>query len=513
MSCPHCGKEVSGKSKFCPECGKALGKKSPPLMIQIICWVLLLFVPPIIITKLVSQNFYSDDTQSLTIFALVYYFSIIIPIALWSRFIQKFPQKKNLIHVTFLSIMLLIVASVVFSQSQLDYMRSMNRLPIIQNYLVEATAAKLMGNSIMSGHSVKGVTFADIANTATISAQNLETVDRLSLARKLDDYDNVGITWIHEIADAAKNTYTWKKLSDQPADFKLALNDAVAKEWFKASVQNIQILKEFGDTAIKNKDKTTMLYIAAKLLVQEHWLSGIVHSQKASLLSFNLVSQVMARACAPGEPSFRPEDCDPGTGTCTPECTVEQPVIPTQPPVQQPVQQNPPAQNVEENQPTEEPTPTPTSEYNYTSETRDVCIGTTNGSYCAQAAIQSVNEIAASAIGFVEDQLNAETAWDDAWHNLETTAGISQGEPTTSTAEHSPTVQAFYDSCTAKGSFVGGANQDKGRLPTTESGYHCNYKQGVNNCWDFLTYSGERFMGGDVGCKQMNLVPLAPVQR
>jgi len=58
------------------------------------------------------------------------------------------------------------------------------------------------------------------------------------------------------------------------------------------------------------------------------------------------------------------------------------------------------------------------------------------------------------------------------------------------------------------GGIVGGANQDKGRLPTTEAGYHCNYQQGANNCWDYLTYSGGRFMGGDVGCREKNLIPL-----
>jgi len=516
MYCPHCGKETQGNAKFCSKCGKVLDvqtdlkkeKKPRPLIIRIISLIFLLFVLPTILVNLVNQNLFSDEKQSLIICIIIYFFSIIIPITLWSHLLKKFPEKKKRLHVIFSPIMLLLLVGIVYSQSQLDYMRSMNRLAIIQNYLVEATAAKLMGDSIMSGHPVGGVTFADIANTATMSAQKLTTVDRLSLARKLDDYDHIGIHWINEIADSAKNTRTWKNLPGQPADFKLSLTDTVAKDWFKTSVQNIQTLKEFGDTAIKNKDKTTMLYIAAKLLVQKHWLNGILYAQKVNLLSFKLADKVMARACAPGESSFRPEDCDPATGICTQRCTVEQPMILTQPPVQQ----NPPPQTVNENPPeepaeTETPAPTP---YTYDSQpTRDTCIGTTSGSYCAQATMQSVNEIVVSAIGFAEDQPNAEKDWDDSWHELEAMGEISP-EKTVATPEHSPRVQAFYNDCTARGSFVGGANQNKGRLPTTESGYHCNYKQGVNNCWDFLTYSGGRFMGGDVGCQEKNLVPLAP---
>lgn len=76
----------------------------------------------------------------------------------------------------------------------------------------------------------------------------------------------------------------------------------------------------------------------------------------------------------------------------------------------------------------------------------------------------------------------------------------------------SPRLQIFYNQCQARGGIVGGAGTVKARLPTTESGYTCVYKfnspnWGENPCWDFLTYSGGRYLGGNTGCPEWNLTP------
>jgi hypothetical protein len=336
----------------------------------------------------------------------------------------------------------------------------------------------------------------------------------------MDSYRKVGLNWSNDIALAAKNTNTWKKLPDQPADFKLKLNDAVARDWLKISLQNIYLLKEFGDSAIQRNDKETMYYIAAKLLVQKHWLNGIAHSQKTNFLGFKLIDPAAAVSNSDSKhPCYgvflncMGATCA-GNINCEAICTEKFNACAATTPVKQPVKQAPPpakqtAPVQRQTQPAAEPSilPSPEPVYTYSSETRDVCLGTTSGSYCAQKTIESVNEIAASAIGFAEGDRDAEKEWDDSWHNLEALGEILTEETTPATAEHSPRVQAFINSCEARGSFVGGANQNKGRLPTTELGYHCNYKDGVNNCWDFLTYSGGRYMGGDVGCREKNLVP------
>lgn len=524
MYCHHCGKEIHGNSKFCSTCGKALDvkRKPAPLIVRIFAWMILLLMLPLMVIIIYHANLSLDDKQANSIFVATVYLYFLVPFIISMFWLKKLSivTQKRLTPVIFL-VMIVWFLGLKYGAAQFGYMRAADKLPQLQNYLIESTAAKLMGDSIYAGHPVSNVTYADIANIASTSAERLTTFSTLSW-RNLDNYRQVALGWTNEIAASAKNTYTWKKLPAQPADFKLSLNDAIAKQWFKTSIQNIQLLKEFGDDAIKRKDKETMFYIAAKLLVQKHWLNGIIHSQKANFLTFNLVDKVLADDSVYCQGIFLhcmsqtcPNDinCASNCGAKRDACSSStQPESTQQPPVRQ-IPQN---QTVNENQPAEEQpeTQTPSSSpYNYDSQTRVTCIQVRTGSYCAEETAQSVNEIAASAIGFAEDQPNAEKEWDDSWHNLEAIGEITPNEPTVTTAEHSPRVQAFYNDCTAKGSFVGGTNQNKGRLPTTESGYHCNYKREVNNCWDFLTYSGGRFMGGDVGCQEKNLVPLAPVQK
>lgn len=85
-------------------------------------------------------------------------------------------------------------------------------------------------------------------------------------------------------------------------------------------------------------------------------------------------------------------------------------------------------------------------------------------------------------------------------------AGITTGAP--DTFEVPKDVQDFYDECTGKGGVITGEGGVKERLPTTEEGYTCWYEN--RSCWDFLTYSRERFMGGNPGCPETaNLVDRA----
>lgn len=133
--------------------------------------------------------------------------------------------------------------------------------------------------------------------------------------------------------------------------------------------------------------------------------------------------------------------------------------------------------------------------------------------WCVEEAIQSVNEISASAVDFVNGGGSAKDSWNNSWDNAQNIlgTGITFGEPDT-TAEHSPSVQAFYDDCAAKGGIVGGAGTVKTGLPTTEFGYTCEYKyrsltHGEQPCWDYLTYSGGRYMGGNTGCPVENVLP------
>ncbi len=356
------------------------------------------------------------------------------------------------------------------------YEKAAQALPLMQDYLTEAAAAKIMGDAIIAAKPTPGAAWSKVTKAGQSSSENLSA---LALPDLLADYQATAVAWSNQVVAASKNTKTWKDLTAQPGDFKLTLNNAKAKEFFKTSLQNIAALKEFGDAAIKRKDKEAMRYIAAKLLVQEHWLNGLLHSTKAGWLAVGPVPAARA----------------------------------------------------------EEP-------FKYGQPIRNVCLNITGvaGAYCAQAAIQSVNEIAASAIGFAEGENIDEEEWEQDWEEIEKiplpegTAGQEVSQPSVEGGhllegegitegesvleiELSPTVRIFYNQCQAKGGIVGGSGKVMARMPTTESGHKCEYKTDSPNfgkgipCWDLLTYSGGRYLGGNSGCPEHGLVPVvvAPV--
>lgn len=323
-------------------------------------------------------------------------------------------------------------------------------LALIQENSNEIANAKIMGDSIIAKKNIPGSSMVRVKSTAELVSNRLEF---MSVPKELLDYKQSIIDWSQLITKAVDDTKTWSSVSNQPRDFQLKLSQKQSEKLFQDSVNKITELKEFGDNAIKRKDRITMLYIAAKLSVQEHWLNGILHSQNAGLLSFNnLVSPALAL----------------GYGDIVP---------------------------------------------------RKICIGTgglsvgdhTTNVFCVEDAIQSTNEIKSSTIGFAEGKKGAEDDWDNNWHKEGGLGVISQGE-TTNTSGKSPALQAFYNTCQNNGGIVGGAGTVKTGLPTTESGYTCEYKikdkDGASiPCWDFMTYSGGRYMGGNNGCQEKNLLP------
>ncbi len=441
-----------------------------------------------------------------------------------------------------------------------EYEKSAKALPLMQDYLSEAAAAKIMGDSIVAGKPTPGATFTKVKTSAQTAGENLANLDVPSM---LDDYKKAAVDWANEIVEAAKNTKTWKDLPSQPADFELALNNGKAEEWFKTSLQKIYSLKEFGDTAIKNKDREAMRYVAARLVAEQHWINGILHSEKTSFLSLNLVPAfaqglwrgmpALASGANPLEvPPIGPSAAVPCEQVCVwivtgqrswsdklylwnmyrcaycgPVAQLQQQQQQNQPQQNQPAQQNqnqPPAVAPAAGTPSfsnfpdagAETQDTGKGEFRYGPGIRNVCLDITGtaGAYCAQTAVISTWEIAASAVGFVGREAGAEDAWDNGWHNAEAMGKISEGEPAIGVTEHSPTVQAFYDGCKAKGGIVGGSGKHMARMPTTEAGYKCEYKtdsptfgKGIP-CWDFLTYSGGRYLGGNAGCLEKNLVPV-----
>jgi len=414
-------------------------------------------------------GFQSTSIQTPPLEVLFLPIAVIVVLLLGWRFRQSiFRLIKYLFHRPKLGIPALIFSIIlllfgIWAFHDMEYNSAAKALPVIQDSLSEVAAAKLMGDSIMTGGVVpSGIWMSKIKQIASDSSENLTRIYSPAL---LTDYKKSAISWISTISDAAANTSIWKDLPEQPTDFDLSLNDTKAKEYLETSVKKLSELKNYGDAAIKRQDRKTMYYIAAKILVQEHWLNGIIYSTNPGFLGSNrTVLNVYAAPARTIRPSVR--HCDPG-----------------------------PCHNT-----------TP----------RKICISYSTYSSCGSEILASADEIYKAAIAYSKGSYKAEDTWSSSWNDapplvpnisagqpIDTTGGVTQGEANQGQA----VPQFFVDDCRAKGGIVGGTGGVKTRLPTTESGYNCDYKNGSTSCWDLLTYSGGRYMGGDNGCPEQNLLP------
>lgn len=342
-------------------------------------------------------------------------------------------------------------------------------ITFIQQSAAEIFAAESAGDELLATENatVGSATFTNAVNDKI--ANSITNLDNLNLSKKdaLYDYKSAVKEWATEIL-AARDQKSWESLFDEPRPFSINLTNDGAQQAFKASIAEIENLKEFGDAAIMKNDKETMRYISAKLLVQQHWLKGIESSNQSffklagfSVISNDVTNSVIARVYAgffPNHPKrtwplVRRNVCSKGT------CITD--FVKTLDPVVK---------------------------------------------FAANAKSSAYKYGPGSA-----------REWQDAWklakpmiqgaggQALPCFGCVTEGQK--NEAKYPPSVQGFFDECTQSGGSSGGGVKE--RLPTTESGYTCNYKSGGNVCWNFLTYSGGRYKGGNPGCPEQNLVPKA----
>jgi len=226
------------------------------------------------------------------------------------------------------------------------------------------------------------------------------------------------------------------------------LREKEAGELFKNSLVKIGEIRQFGDYAVANKDKEAMRYVVAKLMVQSHWLQGISRYEKPSIFAW---------FAAPA--------------------------------------------------------------YAYAVEGKQICFTTWNGkSLCSLEVIEMNTEMYNAASGVYENKDNAADNWYKVSEEIhaqleaggipiETLGGVVNVKDKIVNKE--PVLLTnFKDACLERGGMIGGANQIVDRLPTTERGTFCSYKNQVDNCWNYMTNSGGFYAGGDVGCVQIGLTPM-----
>ncbi|MFA5412982.1 MAG: zinc-ribbon domain-containing protein [Patescibacteria group bacterium] len=541
MRCSKCGRSLGMIAKFCPKCGTEVtaGQKKKSL-ITFVVWlaVFLILIPVFYYLSVKSGSL--EDHSNLEIFGAVALVAFLTACVLYLIYLIIYSIVRFFIIHPIVSSVVLGAVLILVGFGAYAYLADKNEkdfsdsLYLIQDNLAEATVAKIMGDSLVAKKPLITASWQRVGIETQMVSGRLKA---LNVPKELESYKEAAIAWTDEVGIASLDPKVWKDVADDPGNFDLKLRDKRAEQLFEKSVQKISEFKEFGDNSIKMKNNVSMLYIGAKLRVERHWLNGITHSEKASLLGFNFISSaeaalpavpevgpgmdVTCQVC--GNPSVKMTDYQRKMYNCDLKCN---------PSGQQGQSQGGGTVGGQTTGGTVGGTNSgqtggttggtaggmtggTAGSGDYQTPTRRICIGrggTSTGSggptnvYCVEDVLQSTNGIDASAIGFAKGEKNSGKDWENGWHNLEGLGVISTGEP--SAQGNSPTVQKFYDECTARGGTVGGAGMAKVRLPTTEFGYTCDYKKDSSTgCWAFLTYSGGAYMGGNPGCEEKNLLP------
>lgn len=303
----------------------------------------------------------------------------------------------------------------------------------IQSNLTDITLVKLTGNSIVAGKKMTGYSLESIKSTTETASQNITNLSTPSI---LQNYQQVAILWANKIAIATKNTKTWKNISNQPGDFPLILDNGQAETFFQSSIKSIAELKQAGSDAIKNKDKQAMRLIAAKLLVQKHWLDGILYSTNFVTTAFNLIPSVFAQGVPDiqgvdvtcqvcSDPKIKWTDQLRAQYGCDTRCKPQQ----TQTQNTKTEQQAQDKQNDTNNLSDEDIKKLESFTYKGKSK-RAICIGTgglsIGGSmtnvFCVEDAVTTITEIAFSAIGFADGtKILSVTQWEKEYEEIDNT--------------------------------------------------------------------------------------------
>lgn len=534
MRCPKCGKWSVRSVRYCPACGQTLKPKKEQTGLRkkrTILWLVfgslgVLVLDLLAIGLTIQANPAASDSPymhahipvislSLTVFLCSSAVAFYGLLAKGMRFVVSNPK--------YLPIPILLLAGLALGGYLLygTYASSnlTAQLPVLQASLAEATFAKFAGDAL--GDKAKtppsGWSWKEVQKTAEAEAKILANLQ----GGPLDGYAKAATVWAAKIKDESVDRKDWYGLPDMPGDFAIRLKPEQAKELLKLAVIDIGGLKSFGDAAIVRKDRDTLLRIAAFLLVQRHWLDGLARYQEAGWLA-QLVPPAMAYAVEGKQTCFT-------TWNGKPLCSIE-------------VQ-------------------------GQLTDVYEAALAAANGEKDADkkwseswknAAQMAAEELAAHGheleamgeIGFGEETKPQRSPLEQYFIDRCTAAGGLVGGASQSVGPLLSTERGLYcgykqganncwrfrnvsgdyygggdvgcliqqiplaqnnfiDACYAVGGAISAGTQFEDRLPTTESGMYCRFKQGARDCWRYLTMSGRDFAGGAAGCPELNLLPPA----
>lgn len=482
MNCPKCGEQNKKGAKFCSSCGESLNiakidknrekpqsfianeeymKSRKPTSKPNGCCAAIVIIFIFVTVILMSGYFSASDIKNFSGLISAVFMLGVLAVIFWLSSLAvkkliKLGLRKWIALLIVVGVLIALLIPCYISYNSYTYNQLAEKVTFIQDKEAEIAAAKLLGDTLIleGAIPVSGVNMPDINSAVAAEKTRLNEV---SYPSELQSYVATVNAWADKIV-IARDVNSWKALPEAPEKFEILVSNSWIQGLFERTFDDILAIKDAGDWAIQKQDRATMRFVAARLIVIDHFLTSIETYQ--TVADSGLIESAYA-------------DYRTSSGAIM--------------------------------------------------RTRKICFINGKATVClpeAKEAVKKAKDVAKNLYRFVRPEgytavatPQSETGWDDAFTGVLPVAdkflggaGIGQGEAYVA-PQFSPRVQAFRDSCRARGGNPDPTSIIKTRLPTTEDGYNCE----IGSCWEFLTYSGRSYAGGGTGCPELGLVPKPPV--
>jgi hypothetical protein len=355
---------------------------------------------------------------------------------------------------------------------------------LLQDSYAEVAAAVSLGDAIQLGRAPSGVTFADVQIQASAASLRLTALDAPG---QLADYKSSVKAWADDVIGAsikARAGGQWQDVPYTPSPFQVDMTADQANAAFATSLQEIAVLIQFGDRAIAVQDLAAMRYVGARLNAQSYWLEGVYTSADPNVVEAQLHFIEPVSQDNPATSSGLVSHGDVGVRLLA---LISRPGI------------------------WRVPRRGPTCIHG-------TCISRVRGPLGGLWRSMNGAALACAAAGgiFTAGPRNGfcTTPIDQQWpmasgqllpvlNGAQSIGGAGAGVGPGVTVPVPPRLQAFRASCQAQGGTTGNTIFVTERMPTTEGGWGCQ----IGRCWNYLTYSGTVYKGGEPGCPEQGLLP------
>lgn len=358
--------------------------------------------------------------------------------------VKSFKKNWKMTIVGIIMILILLISPVIFFVYYVQN-QTVNNIASFQTSFSQAMAAKFLGDDIVSGK-----VDADFGAVKDYTKAALASMSKI---KSPDEYETRMISWVTAIDKAAESRSTWTNLPEPST----GLNMSAVNKLVQASLDRVVALKDYGDWAIASGNRGAMREIAGELEVENLYLSN---------MDFNEVSVLDSEKKLVGTDKAYARCTGAG---CAGSVRAPQAICPVK-------------------------------------------------TGCGNRVKKHLTGLVKSARNYAVSEPQAAQEWKDRWadflkdivikngYNLEAIGAIKDGKTVTPI---SPMEQAFNNDCQSRGGTPNTVNGVKDRLPATlpAGTLNCDYKDNGRNCWDVMTRTGQRFMGGESGCQEQGLLP------